>query len=132
MASTLDGTGITDMKFITALESLVVAGVRSLDFLGDLNFLRIRYIDLESPMPLLNPFFQMKDNQCIGLWSESILEALSSIRPVARYIELSEDFGGVSYDKDGKLTLGENFPRRRPLSLKVSSYDALSNDLAIN
>ena len=41
-----DGTGITDMAFIMAFEALVLSGVRALDKLGALDFLRIRFIDL--------------------------------------------------------------------------------------
>jgi len=110
----------------------VTAGVRSLERLPALTSLRIRFIDLESPMPLLNPFFQMNNSLCTGLWSEQILTALAVARPSANYAELSEDFGGISYDKEGKLVPGAAFPRSRPLSLKVASYEALSNDIVIN
>jgi hypothetical protein len=41
-----DGSGITDMAFIMAFESLVVSGVKALDKLAALEFLRIRFIDL--------------------------------------------------------------------------------------
>ncbi len=128
----LDGTGISDSAFIGALETLIIHGVRSLQRLSALSNLRIRFIDLGSPMPLLNPFFQLKDNKCFGLWSDDILTALSIARPTASYLELSEDFGGIIYDKDGKLVPGATFPRTRPLSMKVASYEALSNEIVIN
>lgn len=128
----MDGSGINDPAFIAALENLVVAGVSSLDHLKSLVFLRIRFIDLESPMPLLNPFFQMKGNTCTGLWSEKILIALAASRPAASYVELSDDFGGISYDKDGKIVPGDKTSRTRPLSMKVSSYEAFSTVIAIN
>jgi hypothetical protein len=127
----MDGSGINDPAFITALENLVVAGVRSLDHLKSLTLLRIRFIDLESPMPLLNPFFQMKDNCCTGLWSEKILITLAASRPAASFVELSDDFGGISYDKEGKVVPGAKTSRTRPLSMKVSSYEAFSV-IAIN
>lgn len=41
-----DGTGIMDINFIHAFESLVVAGVKSLKRLSALEYLRIRFIDL--------------------------------------------------------------------------------------
>jgi hypothetical protein len=47
-----DGSGITDMAFILAFESLVLSGVKSLDRLAALEFLRIRFIDLGT---FLNP-----------------------------------------------------------------------------
>jgi hypothetical protein len=131
----MDGTGINDPSFISALETLVISGVKSFERLTSLEFLRIRFIDLESPMPLLNPFFQMKGNSCTGLWSEAILTSLSVARPAARFVELSEDFGGLSYDKEGKVVPGAGTSkgsRTRPFSMKVSSYDAFSTVIAIN
>jgi hypothetical protein len=131
----MDGTGINDPLFISALEILVISGVKSFERLASLEFLRIRFIDLDSPMPLLNPFFQMKGNTCTGLWSESILSALSTSRPAARFVELSDDLSGLCYDKDGKIVPGAvalKGTRTRPLSIKVSSYEAFSNAIAIN
>lgn len=40
------GSGITDANFINAFESLVLAGIRSLDRLKSVKYLRIRYVDL--------------------------------------------------------------------------------------
>ncbi len=40
------GSGITDMNFINAFEALVLAGIRSLGRLRNLEYLRIRYVDL--------------------------------------------------------------------------------------
>jgi hypothetical protein len=41
-----DGSGITDMNFILAFESLVLSACRSLNVLARLEFLRIKFIDL--------------------------------------------------------------------------------------
>ena len=41
-----DGSGITDMNFILAFESLVLSACRSLNILAALEFLRIKFIDL--------------------------------------------------------------------------------------
>lgn len=47
-----DGTGITDMSFILAFESLVLAGVKSLERLKAVDYLRIRFLDLgKSQLP---------------------------------------------------------------------------------
>lgn len=127
----LDGSGINDSAFISALETLVIAGICSLSRLTALQYLSIRFVDIECPMPLLNPFFQMKGNRCSGLWSERILSVLAKVRPATSYVELSDDFGGIKYDKEGKLVPGASFPRTRPLSMKVASYDALSNGILI-
>lgn len=48
-----NGSGITDMAFITAFETLVVSGVKSLDKLAALEFLRIRFIDLGKSRTML-------------------------------------------------------------------------------
>jgi hypothetical protein len=40
------GSGITDMNFIKAFESLVMSGIRSLTKLKALEYLRVRYVDL--------------------------------------------------------------------------------------
>jgi hypothetical protein len=40
------GSGITDMNFIRAFESLVISGIRSLTSLKALEYLRIRFVDL--------------------------------------------------------------------------------------
>lgn len=127
----IDGTGITDPAFISALENLIVSAIKSLEHLVTVHFLRIRFVDLESPMPLLNPFFQLKGNEATGLWSDRILTSLAKSRPAASFPELSEDFGGLKYDKDFKLVPGKSFPRGRPLSLKVSSYSSLGNEFVI-
>jgi hypothetical protein len=49
------GSGITDPNFITAFESLVLAGIRSLTKLKKLEYLRIRYVDLGRSHPLTEP-----------------------------------------------------------------------------
>ncbi|RDW87401.1 hypothetical protein BP5796_03095 [Coleophoma crateriformis] len=121
-----DGSGITDIAFIAAFESLVTSGVRSLERLAALEFLRIRFIDLESQAPPLNPYFQMEKGTCTGIWSEQIINALTRVRPEARFLERSESLGDVGYDKDGRLLTGPSFLKYRPLSIKVSSYLALS------
>jgi hypothetical protein len=41
-----DGSGVTDLAFILAFEKLVLSGVKSLDRLAALEFLRIRFVDL--------------------------------------------------------------------------------------
>ncbi|KAL3421384.1 hypothetical protein PVAG01_07829 [Phlyctema vagabunda] len=121
-----DGTGITDMAFIAAFEALVAAAVRSLERLAALEFLRIRFIDLESQVPPLNPYFQLESNICTGIWSDYIVDTLARVRPKVAFVERSDSLGDVGYDKDGRLLTGPAFLKYRPLSIKVSSYLALS------
>lgn len=49
------GSGITDMNFIDAFEQLVLAGIRALEKLESVEFLRIRYVDLGMQMPATHP-----------------------------------------------------------------------------
>lgn len=122
-----DGTGISNWTFVQAFESIVVAGVRSLDVLNNLRFLRIRFIDLDSPCALLNPYFQLKDNQCTGIWSEEILTLLDQNRPGAQYVRLSDDLGVGAVSKDGFRVLDVTWPKQRPLSIKTSSYASIAD-----
>ena len=141
-----DGSGITDMAFILAFESLVLSGVKSLDRLAALEFLRIRFIDLgrsntrrkfamlktsESPVPALNPYFYLNNNQCTGIWSDTIVETLARTRPTASFVEKSETLGDVGF-KDGQLLGSPTFSKTRPQSVKVSSYLTLSGGITIN
>jgi len=58
-----DGTGITDMSFIGAFESLVHSGVKSLERLKALDYLRIRFIDLGKLSPIPSPILLTNENQ---------------------------------------------------------------------
>lgn len=49
------GSGITDMNFIRAFESLVVSGIRSITKLKAFEYLRIRFVDLGTPPIPLPP-----------------------------------------------------------------------------
>jgi hypothetical protein len=121
----LDETaGITNMKFIRAFEKLVLAAVHSLDTFVELDYLRIRFIDLDSACPLLNPYFQMVQDQCTGLWSGAILETLQEVRPAAHFVELAD---GI-YPQYGMndTIIGAVLPRSRPLSINASAYKIIA------
>ncbi|CRK39608.1 hypothetical protein BN1723_015543 [Verticillium longisporum] len=49
------GSGIQDTGFIDAFELLVVQGIRALQKLRSVDYLRIRFVDLDSLLPPLNP-----------------------------------------------------------------------------
>jgi len=120
-----DASGITNLKFIKAFEKLVVGAVHSLDRLQVLDYIRIRFIDLDSACPLLNPYFQLVNNRCTGLWSEKILETLHEVRPTAHYVELAE---GIypQYGPNHQI-VGAIYPRTRPLSIKASTYKIIAD-----
>ncbi|OAA54990.1 hypothetical protein SPI_08494 [Niveomyces insectorum RCEF 264] len=116
------GSGITDINFIRAFEALVLAGVRSMARLTQLEHLRIRYVDLEFPIPPLNPFFLMHNGWASGVWSDTIVAELNRVRPRIRWEELSETFGEMAVNKDGRMVLNPEFPKKRVVSLKLSNY----------
>ncbi len=144
-----DGSGITDMAFIMAFESLVVSGVKALGRMAALEFLRIRFIDLgkhrriiglqngsmliilDSQVPALNPYFQLNKTQVTGLWSEPIIEHLEKTRPAAMFVEKPENLEEIGF-KDGQLLSAPTFSKTRPLSIRVSSYVSLSGGITIN
>ncbi|KAL2061431.1 hypothetical protein VTL71DRAFT_7704 [Oculimacula yallundae] len=122
-----DGSGITDAAFIAAFEKLVIYGAKSLNRLSSLQFLRIRFLDLESQVPALNPYFQLQNRQCTGLWSEAIIDALTEARPTATFTEKPDDLCDFEF-KDGQLRPPALFSKTKPLSIKVSSYLTLSRN----
>ncbi|KUI64303.1 hypothetical protein VM1G_11114 [Cytospora mali] len=125
------GSGITDMNFINAFEQLVLAGIRSLGRLKSVEYLRIRYVDLDSPVPPLNPYFILRDGWCSGVWSDAIVTELNRTRPEARFEDLAESFGEVGINKDGRMVISPEFPRSRVLSLKLSNYAYLAGGIAV-
>ncbi|TPX15252.1 uncharacterized protein E0L32_004529 [Thyridium curvatum] len=126
------GSGITDMGFIAAFEALVLAGVRALERFKGLEYMRIRYVDLDSPAPPLNPYFLMRsDGVCSGVWSDAIVSELGRVRPAARFEDLSEMWGEVVTVKDGQRICVPEFPRKRVLSLKLSNYALLAGGIHI-
>lgn len=125
-----DATGIYQIDFINAFKNLVIEAVRALSTFSSLHYLRIRFLDLDSPNPLLNPYFHLQGNKVTGIWNDEILSLLYAARPNAEYEGL--DFADCS----GKR--GEGFvdhilgglvplPRGgRPKSMNVDAYAALA------
>ena len=145
-ASWNDGTGIRNWDFIQAFTSLTLSAVNSLRLFSDLSFLRIRFIDLDSPYPLLNPYFQLQNNMCSGIWTEQILENLNKARPTALFAPEGEEDGSSGLDGDGVLTkegigigvggrlgmgLGAGWPRARPKNFKVANYLHLAEGVGV-
>ncbi|SZF01351.1 unnamed protein product [Blumeria hordei] len=120
-----DGSSITDMKFIVAFEKLVVAAIRSLGKLSVLEFLRIRFIDLESPLPSLNPYFQLSKNQCTGIWSHSIVESIRQTRPTASFAREPEALDDVTY---GEFIVSASSSKSRSPCIRVSNYAILAGE----
>ena len=62
--------------------------------------MRIRFIDLDTPCPLLNPYFLLKGMEVSGIWSEEILAWLERARPGVEFEELCEGLGGLGVGKE--------------------------------
>ena len=120
-----DGTGINNWDFISRYEKIVTEGVRALELYPYLSYLRIRYIDLDSLNPLLNPYFQFQGNNafdksatstCMGVWNDEILALLRKARPGIEFEDVGEDFG-AEY---------EGGSRNRPRVIHFNFYAELS------
>ncbi|KAL2823466.1 hypothetical protein BDW59DRAFT_97049 [Aspergillus cavernicola] len=118
-------SGITNMNFITAFEKLVISAIQSLQIHSELNYMRIRFIDLDSACPPLNPYFQLVDDQCTGLWNEPILESLHESRPEAEYVKLTDGIY-AQYGHNHQL-VSAIYPRTRPLSIHASTYKIIAD-----
>ncbi|KAI4198088.1 MAG: hypothetical protein LQ350_005529 [Teloschistes chrysophthalmus] len=130
-----DATGIYQIHFINAFKKLVVEAVRALATFTALDYLRIRFLDLDSPNPLLNPYFHLQGDRVTGIWNDEILALLGVARPNASYDCLDVGDCGSSRQGEGE---GEGFvdhiltglvtlPRGgRPKSMNVDAYAALA------
>ncbi|OJJ51769.1 hypothetical protein ASPZODRAFT_148996 [Penicilliopsis zonata CBS 506.65] len=120
-----DAAGITNLRFIRSFEKLVIGAIRALEFFPRLDCIRIRFIDLDSACPLLNPYFQMTKNRCTGIWSPAILDALADVRPQAYYVELAD---GIypQYGPNHQI-VGAVYPRARPQSIQVNMYKIIAD-----
>jgi hypothetical protein len=114
-----DGIGIHNWSFIAAFEHLVTSSSRALKYYPDLSSLRIRFVDLDAPAPLLNPYFQLQNNELTGIWNEQILHNIQHSRPSARYVDIADSFSqsaGVYMP----------YPTTRPKSMRTSIYQIWS------
>ncbi|KAM0255099.1 hypothetical protein ACHAQJ_006103 [Trichoderma viride] len=125
------GSGIQDMGFIEAFEKLVVSAVRSMEKFKRLEYIRIRFVDLDSVLPPLNPYFLMQNGKCTGVWSDYIIAEMNRIRPNTTFPGLSDTFGNIVYSKDGRMIIAPEPSRPRITSLKLSNYRSLATRITI-
>lgn len=114
--------GMYNWGFINAFEKLVVTATASLKFFANLASMRIRFVDLDSPMASLNPYFQIKDQTAYGLYSEDILYHLNSL-PIP--IDLAEE--SISEDQQGISIQEKRTSGRRPNRIHISEYGNLGS-----
>jgi hypothetical protein len=122
------GAGIHHPSFIRAFENLVVSMVRLLPKYKELNYIRVRFIDLDGAWTLLNPYFQLKGDTCKGLWSDLILSTLQTVRPDAKYDvphgDVTETLSERGVDKTFLM-----YPTTRPTTMKVTSYEMFAGGI---
>ncbi|OAA62238.1 hypothetical protein ISF_05247 [Cordyceps fumosorosea ARSEF 2679] len=121
------GSGIQDKGFIAAFERLVISAVKSLAHFHRVEYMRIRFVDLDSAVPGLNPYFLFQHGECSGVWSDKIINEMAKARPGSKFPELSESFGNISYTKEGRLIVPPELSRTRMTSIKIANYEIFEN-----
>lgn len=101
-----DGAGITNLVFIRAFERLVLETVEALPFFPHLDYVRIRFIDLDSPCTLLNPYWLMEKGVVYGIWNEEIVERLAAVKPSVQYEELGDGIEYAGWQKGHARNMG--------------------------
>lgn len=86
---------------------------------------------IDSVLPPLNPFFLLRQGKCSGVWSEQIIDEMVRVRPDVVFPELSDSFGNVGFNKEGRMTITPEHPRRQITSLKLSNYRSLMPRITI-
>ena len=112
-----NGPSIHNWPFIQAFESLIVEATASLAVYPLLSYVRIRFLDLDSPRPLLNPYWHYEKNHANGVESSQIAAALKKARPTATFSTLDDDAFLEVYSP--------GWTGGRPKSLHISNYASL-------
>ncbi|MCJ1309199.1 hypothetical protein MMC25_002856 [Agyrium rufum] len=93
-SSLQNSSGIRNRIFIQSFASLILAAAScALPVFPELTFLRMRYLDLDSPCPVLNPYFQLHGSQCAGMCNNAIIAALAQARPGTGFDEADLEEG---------------------------------------
>ena len=117
-----DGTGIHNWPFIQAFEALVLQAVRLLQTYTAIKNIRIRFIDLDSPAPLLNPLFHLEGDKAWGFWSDEILRILREARPQVQFGITSR----MTTDEESVNLVNEFSEAGRYRSMNVGYYRAMA------
>ena len=86
----------------------------------------------DSPVPAINPYFMIRDGLCTGVWSPKIVKELNTVRPDIQFVELSDSFGEVGFNKEGRIYINPEYPRTKVQSLKLSNYAYLSGAITLS
>ena len=117
-----DGTGIHNWRFIQAFEIIIFQSVAALKFYTDVNFVRIRYIDLDAPDPPILPAFYIEGRKAWGFWSDRIYQELNKVRPDV-YFETGHSIHGDADSSRSMVTI------RRSHSLEF--YHSIADSLVV-
>ena len=117
-----DGTGIHNWPFIQAFEALVLQAVRCLHTYTALKIVRIRFIDLDSPAPLLNPMFHLEGDKAWGFWNDEILRTLREARPQVQFGITSK----MATDEESANLVNEFNETGKYRSMNVEYYRAMA------
>lgn len=115
-----DAAGVHHYPFILAFERLVVAALRALRVYTSVTQVRIRFIDLDSAAPLLNPTFHLERGKAWGFYSDTILRALSDARPDTAFVGVRGDYGAV---------LARDRPDHTKRSFSIQHYRAIAHGI---
>lgn len=111
-----DSTGVHTLGFIQHFRSLIIEACRALEIYKELSNLRIRYIDLESPLQLMNPSFHLRTNGiCTGFWDDGILAALRKARPEVQFEGIEDPIN------DETVVEGDRY-KKMPKSMHIQRY----------
>ncbi|KAK9857524.1 hypothetical protein MYU51_021049 [Penicillium brevicompactum] len=111
--------GINHTEFNDAFHEMVLGAVQALTVLPKLSYLRIRFMDLDWTDPFQNPYFELKNDKCTGLWSPAILDALRESRPSASFVQRSN---GIEPEIVDNVLVGVQALAARPVSILASQY----------
>lgn len=114
--------GVMSRTFIEAFTALVTDAVGALAMHQSLDHVRIHMVDIDSPFPMIEPYFDFMKGRCIGLWSDEILEKLHSARPGASFVSLER---GIRMLHRPGRKVEIQCPATRPLSIKAEVYEEI-------
>ncbi len=97
-----------------------MGSIAALQIYDQVSFLRIRFIDIDSADPFLDPYFQLHNLKCTGIYSDAIISSLGIARPGAGFEDDLSEVPTMETRREGK-------PKTKPQSIKVSRYRDCAN-----
>ncbi|KZF24203.1 hypothetical protein L228DRAFT_259454 [Xylona heveae TC161] len=120
--------GPLHLGYVQGFESTIAACIRSLPELR-LEYFRMRFISIGNKFRFLDPYFELSENKCKGLWNYGLKDLLKEHRPEASYVAKTEGLETAKEPlKEGVPLSRANYPTERPLAIHTGIY----LDLAIH